>query len=353
MSPTQRQTNNRIFIVALGLIVFAVFYALSAVLAPFFAGALIAYLCDPLVTRLMRWGVPRSYAALIVFLTALIGTIAIILLTIPLIETQVTALIRQLPQTVLWLSDNSKALLAHYDINFSFDANTFKNLLTDYITKAGGILNWLFFTSVNSGKKIFEILLYLFLIPIVAFYLLRDWDLVLSGLESILPRKFKRRVITIAKECDEVIGAFFRGQLLVMLALGIYYSIGLTLLGLNVGVVIGLIIGLISIVPYLGSIVGILIAALTTYTQFGDTTHLIWLAVLFAIGHFLENFVLSPLLIGNRVGLHPVAVIFAILAGGTLFGLLGVLLAIPFAAIILIILRHLLKHYHARVDDLG
>ena len=353
MAPTQRQANNRIFLVVLGLLVFAVFYLLSSVLAPFFAGALIAYLCDPLVSRLMKWGVARIYAVLIVFFSALIGTIAIFVLTIPLIENQVTALIRQLPQTMLWISDNAKWLLGYYNINFDPNAATFKNLLSDYITKAGGIINWVFFTSLNSGKKIFEILLYLFLIPIVAFYLLRDWDLVLDGLKSILPRKLKSRIIAIAKECDEVIGAFFRGQLLVMLSLGIYYSIGLTLLGLNVGVVIGLIIGLISIVPYLGSIVGILIAALTTYTQFGDTQHLIWLAVLFVIGHFLENFVLSPLLIGNRVGLHPVAVIFAILAGGTLFGLLGVLLAIPFAAIILIILRHLLKHYHARVDDIG
>lgn len=353
MSATRRQTNNRMFIIVLSVLTLVSFYLLSSVLAPFVAGALIAYLCDPLVNRLMKLGMRRIYAVLIVFLTAFLGTLALLLILIPLIERQVIALISQVPATISWVTIQTKWLLSYYNIIINPDDATLRKILSDYISKAGGFANWIVQTTLTSGKAIFETLVYVLLIPIVTFYLLRDWNQVLNTFEKILPKKIKPRIIEIAQECDEVIGAFFRGQLLVMLCLGIYYSIGLTALGLNVGVVVGLFIGAISIIPYLGSIVGVFIAAIMTYVQFNDFKHLMWLAVIFCIGHILENFVLSPWLIGNRVGLHPVAVIFAILAGGTLFGFFGVLLAIPGAAVIMILLRHLFKPYHMAVDNLG
>lgn len=353
MPDSSRQSTNKIFITVLVLLVLGSFYLLSSVLTPFLAGALIAYLCDPLVRRLMKFRIKRIYAVLIVFSTVFIGTLFFLLMLIPLIERQIVALLTQLPDTIAWLMAKAKWTLAYYNVSFNPQDATIKQLFAEYITKAGGFANWALQTTLRSGKAIFQTIVFMILIPIVTFYLLRDWPIFLASLEKILPKKIKPKIISIAQECDEVIGAFFRGQLLVMLALGIYYSAGLTALGLNVGVVVGLIIGVISIIPYLGSIVGVFIAALVTYAQFNDIKHLMWLALIFIIGHILENFVLSPYLIGNRVGLHPVLVIFAILAGGTLFGLFGVLLAIPSAAIIMILLRHLFKPYHMAVDNLG
>lgn len=350
---SQTQQSNRIFITVLTLITLGSFYLLSSILAPFLAGALIAYLCDPLVRRLMKFHINRILAVTIVFLTAFLGTMLFLIFLIPLIEKQVMYFIGQVPDMVTWTTVKAKWFMNYYNISISPDETTLKKFFADYITKAGGFVNWMIQTTLTSGKTIFEVLVYLVLIPLVTFYLLRDWDRVLLGIDKILPQKIKPKIVAIAKECDEVTSAFFRGQLLVMLSLGFYYSVTLSLMGLNVGVIIGLIIALLSIIPYLGSMIGILIAAITAYMQFGDLEHLMWLALIFVVGHIMENFILTPLLIGNRVGLHPVAVIFAILAGGTLFGFFGVLLAIPSAAIITILLRHLLKPYHKAVDNLG
>jgi predicted PurR-regulated permease PerM len=183
------------------------------------------------------------------------------------------------------------------------------------------------------------------LIPVVWFYLLRDWYYVIEKIGSLIPRYYYKKSSQIAAACHETLGAFFRGQLMVMLALAIIYSLGLMLMGLDLGLLIGLLAGLASVVPYLGAIVGIGAALVAAFFQFGDITHLVLVAVVFGVGQTLEGTVLTPKFVGDRIGLHPVAVIFAVLAGGQLFGFVGILLALPAAAVIMVLVRQMHDNY--------
>jgi predicted PurR-regulated permease PerM len=186
----------------------------------------------------------------------------------------------------------------------------------------------------------------LVLIPVVTFYLLCDWERLVKGCKNLLPKKAAPTMIKLSIECDRVLGAFFRGQLLVMLFLAVFFSIGLSLIGINIGIILGILIGIISIVPYLGMIVGITASSIAAYVEFGTLQSVLLVWVVFGIGQFLESFIVTPRLVGDRIGLHPIVVIFAILAGGCLFGFFGVLLALPVAAVIMVWLRFLMKRYH-------
>jgi len=188
-------------------------------------------------------------------------------------------------------------------------------------------------------------LMNLVLIPVVTFYLLRDWDLLIKGIRGLLPRKIEPRVEQLAVEINEVLGAFVRGQLLVMFALGVIYTAGLWLIGLDLAFIIGMGAGLLSVVPYLGTVVGLLAAVLAAIFQFQDLFHTVMVLLVFGAGQMLEGMVLTPKLVGDRIGLHPVAVIFAVLAGGQLFGFLGILLALPVASALNVLVRHLRDKY--------
>jgi predicted PurR-regulated permease PerM len=190
---------------------------------------------------------------------------------------------------------------------------------------------------------------------VVTFYLLKDWEKMLAGIQQLFPRSVESLWVRFFTECNEVLGAFFRGQLLVMLGLSIYYTIGLRWIGLDLALLIGLCIGLVSVVPYLGFIVGLVLALLTTALQFHDVWHLLYVLMVFAFGSILENVILAPWLVGDRIGLHPVAVIFAVLAGGQLFGFTGVLLALPSAAVIMVLVRYITERYMQSViyNNLG
>jgi predicted PurR-regulated permease PerM len=185
----------------------------------------------------------------------------------------------------------------------------------------------------------------LVLIPVITFYLLRDWDELVIKVHDLFPRRMASIVGKLAAEADTVLGAFLRGQFYVMLALGLIYSIGLLLIGLDLALPIGMIAGLISFVPYMGAVVGIGMACIAAMLQFQDVMYLVSVLIVFAIGHSLESMLLTPWLVGNKIGLHPVAVIFAVLAGGQLFGFLGVLLALPVASVIMVLLRHIHERY--------
>jgi predicted PurR-regulated permease PerM len=197
----------------------------------------------------------------------------------------------------------------------------------------------------RSGVGVLMWMTNLVLIPVVAFYLLRDWDRLVAWIDAMLPRSIEPTVAHLARESDKVLGAFVRGQLLVMLALGIFYGAGLAVVGLSVGPLIGMVAGLLSFVPYLGFIVGFGAAVIAVLVQYGDWAHLLLVCGVFVIGQLLEGYVLVPKLVGDKIGLHPVAVIFAVLAGGYLFGFLGVLLALPAASVILVLLRYLTERY--------
>jgi len=197
----------------------------------------------------------------------------------------------------------------------------------------------------QSGLAIIGWIMNLLLIPVVTFYFLRDWDLMILRVRELLPRTVESRVVELARQSDEVLSAFLRGQILVMVALGLIYSIGLWMAGLKLAFLIGMGAGLLSFVPYLGGILGVGGAVIAALVEHRDLIHVVYVLIVFGIGQTLEGFVLTPWLVGDRIGLHPVAVIFAILAGGQLFGFIGVLLALPLAAVLLVILRHVHERY--------
>ncbi len=299
--------------------------------------ALFAYLTNPLVKRLEKWRVPHILAVLLIF-AALFGVIAMfVLMLFPLIQKQIVALIEVLPDLINWIEKTVAPWVKEF-----VSIDTAKTTLSESLTKTG----WVLSTVVSSGYTLTNWIINLVLIPVVTFYYLRDWDKILLQLKNIIPNKYRPTVVKLANQCDEVLGAFFRGQLLVMLGLCLIYSIGLMTIGLKLGLIIGLIGGILSIVPYLGSAFVLIGASIAALVQFGEMNALIGVLIVFLIGQTIEGYILTPYLVGERIGLHPVAVIFAIMAGGTLFGFFGILLALPAAAVIMVLLRHLNHRYN-------
>lgn len=321
-------------------------YLLGSILTPFVAGALLAYLADPLVTQFMRLRLSRTASSIIVFVLLSVLMVFLILLLIPLVQKQIAALVEVIPNSIAWIQNT---IMPWMQQNLGFNAElvniaALKKVLAENLTNAGGAVDWALHKVLMSGEKIIEFFMNLILIPVVTFYLLCDWNKVINGLRNLIPRSSEPTVTKLVTECDSVLGAFFRGQFLVMLALGAIYSIGLTMIGLRVGVIIGLVAGILTIVPYLGSIIGVVTASIAAFLQFGTFSSVLLVGLVFIIGHLIEHVFLTPKLVGDRIGLHPVAVIFAILTGGTLFGFFGVLLALPVAAVIMVWVRY----WHSR-----
>lgn len=340
---------NRMTYLWVGAIIFAgLFYVLSPILTPFFIASLLAYLGDPVVERLARLKMPRLVAALLVFFVLFSIFILMLLLLVPLLEHQIFSLIAQLPELFNWVQTVAIPWLnQNFGIQDYLNLQSLQNLLAKNWQQAGNFATTLIKVVSRSGYSFFLLLLNFILVPVVTFYLLRDWDKVMLGIQRLLPRQQEPTILKLARDCNDVIGAFFRGQLLVMLSLAIYYSIALSFLKLNYALLIGIMIGLIAIVPYLGFSLGIIIAVGTAFIQFHQWSHVVSVLIVFAIGHVLENYILSPMLVGDRIGLHPVAVIFAILAGGQIYGFIGVLLALPVAAVIVVLLRFVKDRYIA------
>jgi len=322
-------------------------YLLAPVLAPFMVAVGLAYLGDPIVDRLEKYKCSRSLAVIIVFSVITFVVLLFLLLLVPQIEKQIIYLVQKLPdyidalqlKVMPWLVTQLGLPEIHIDMN------TVKQWLSQHWQQAGGFAQVVLGTLSTSGLAIIGWIGSLVLIPVVAFYLLRDWDLLVKRIHEFIPRNIEPKVSQIASESDDVLGAFMRGQMLVMLALAIIYSIGLGIVGLKLALLIGLIAGLVSFVPYLGFILGLLMASVAIIFQTGQLIDLVYVAIVFAVGQVLESVVLTPALVGDRIGLHPVAVIFAVMAGGQLFGFVGVLLALPIAAVLAVIFRHMHASY--------
>ncbi len=339
-------SSNKMVFIILAFVIAGLLYKLSPILTPFLVGILLAYLIDPLVNLLVRFRVPRVLSVVIIFLGLILVIAVSIVLLIPIINNQIDTLAIVIPNMVTWWQDTIIPWLKHFGINVEMiNVATLKTMLTDNWVKAGGFADIVLKELVHSGFKVLEWMLNLILIPVVMFYLLCDWDKFLAGIRSLIPRNIEPTVVRLVTECDTVLSAFFRGQLLVMLVLGLIYSVGLALVGLQISFIVGLVAGLFSIVPYLGFIVGVTVASIASYVQDGSlmSVGLVWLV--FIVGHVIEHMVLTPKLVGDRIGLHPVAVIFAILAGGCLFGFPGILLALPVAAVIMVWIRYLHQRY--------
>ncbi|TBR37142.1 MULTISPECIES: AI-2E family transporter [Dyella] len=347
-----QDSSRRWQMLAITAAILYVLWLLAPVLMPFAFAAMLAYLGDPLADRLERIGMGRTLAVTVVFIVLVLVAVGALLLLIPLISRQIENLMASLPHYADWVRETAMPWLQeklHLDSK-AFDTDRIMTDLKDHLGSIGSAVSAVLGKITRSGIGVVMWLTNLVLIPVVAFYLLRDWDRLVTWIDDMLPRSIEPTIAHLARESDQVLGAFVRGQLLVMLALGIFYGAGLTFIGLSVGPLIGMVAGLLSFVPYLGFIVGFGSAIIAALVQFGDWQHVALVVGLFTIGQLLEGYVLVPRLVGEKIGLHPVAVIFAVLAGGYLFGFLGILLALPAASVILVVLRYLTQRYrHSRL----
>lgn len=335
-------TAHRWWWLAIALASALLVWLLSPILMPFIVAGLLAYLGSPLVGRLEAMRLPRTLAAVLVFVLILLVLAAVPLLALPLLERQLSVLLRNWPAYLEWAySGVAPWLLDRFGIDLqALDLVAAREALTQHWQLAGGIAARVLAAISQSWFALLALAVNLVLIPVLTFYLLRDWNALMERVAALLPRHVEPLARGLARECDEVLASFLRGQLWVMITLGVVYSIGLWMAGLDLALLIGMAAGVVSFVPYLGLIVGLAAAGIAGLVQFGDAGILLAVALVFGAGQLLESLVLTPLLVGDRIGLHPVAVIFAVLAGGQLFGAVGVLLALPAAAVIVVLLRH-------------
>jgi predicted PurR-regulated permease PerM len=324
------------------LVVGFVIWLLAPVLTPFAVAAMFAYLFDPLVEQLQRRKLHRSVAVAIVFLALVLLLILVLLLLIPYLQRQIGAFIRHLPDWLAWLQSTAVPWLSSkfgFDIDVP-DMQQVVSLLQDHWKEAGGVAAAVIARVSRSGMALVAWSVHVIVVPVAFFYLLRDWPVMLARIGELLPRSLEPTVARLARESDETLSAFVRGQISVMLVLGVLYAIALWAVGLDIGPLIGLIAGLISFVPYLGGILGVLMGVIAALVEYHDWLHVVLVLIVFVVGHLIEGYVLVPRLVGGKIGLHPLAVIFAILAGGELFGFLGVLLALPLASVVMVLLRY-------------
>lgn len=325
------------------LLVGFVVWSLAPILTPFVISALLGWLGDPLVDRLERSGRSRSTAVVIVFVLITAVFALALLVLVPLLWEQIEYLIDWLPRLAVWVTGVAVPWIEH---RFHIDLARYINpgYLIEWIrghwAEAGGIAATVLGGISNSGLAVFAVLANIALVPVLTFYFLRDWDIMIARIGGLVPRPALPTIARLASEVDLVLGGFIRGQLSVMVVLGAIYAIGLWAVGVELGILIGFVAGLVSFVPYLGAFVGLTAAIIATLVQHGDLVHLALVLGVFSIGQALESFILTPWLVGDRIGLHALAVIFAIMAGGQLFGFLGVLLALPVAAIAMVLLRY-------------
>lgn len=321
--------------------------SLEPVLTPFLLGALCAYLGDPIADKLEEWGCSRTLAVVLCFLVLILFLAGTIILLVPLAVHQFKLVYSQLPGLFQWFqTDALPWLIATFDLEpEAFRLETIKAQVMEQWGNAGEILSQLLTKASLSTGNLVSFVVNAALVPVVGFYLLRDWDILMAKIQRLLPVRYQEQAGSLGGECNDVVGAFLRGQLWVMLALAFIYGFGLWLVGLKLAILVGLLAGLASIVPYLGFAVGIVAAMVAGVMQFGVEFQLLLIVLVFLVGQVVEAVVLTPILVGDKIGLHPVAVIFAIMAGGQLFGFIGVLLALPVAAVIMVLLRHIHEIY--------
>lgn len=325
------------------------FISLKAILMPFIVGALFAYLMDPLADKLERLRLGRGVAVTIIFLFISLLLFLTLLLLLPALFEQLSHFVQRLPQTLVWIQNS---IFPYIEKNTGLTLTIIpladlQQLMSNHWREASSVAGNLLKSASMSTMSMVMMLLNMLIIPVVGFYLLRDWDEIMLKIYHLLPHALRDKTVNLAKQCDEVLSAFIRGQLLVMMALGAIYAIGLSIVGVDLALFLGALAGLASVVPYLGFIVGISVTSVAAYMQFHELMPLIWVLVVFGVGQVLETIALTPLLVGDKIGLHPVAVIFAIMAGGQIAGFVGVLIALPVAAVMMVFVRHLHIRYQS------
>ncbi len=345
----QTATGRWVFWAAAAGIFLLLMWLLNDILLPFVVGMVVAYFLDPVVVRLQRARLSRTMATTVVTIVAVLVGVGVVMAILPPLFGQVQSLITNAPEYVMKAMSRVQPLLEPLRVRLGLEPISMHDLQSEAtqwagkgLAVAGGIAGAL----AERGVAIINLLGLLFITPVVTFYMLRDWEKLVAAIDNSLPLEHADTIRKLTAESNAAIAGFVRGQALVCLALGTFYGIGLTLMGLQFGLVIGLIAGAISFIPFVGTFVGGVMALGMALAQFPpDWIGVVKVAAVFVVGQMLEGNFLSPKLVGDRVGLHPVWIMFALLAGGSLFGFTGVLIAVPVAAVLGVVARHFIARY--------
>ncbi|KPF66411.1 ABC transporter permease [beta proteobacterium AAP99] len=338
------QTRQALFWTGVGAALLWVLWLLSPILAPFVAGIVLAYMLNPGVEWLQRHRFNRTWASLVMISLALLAMLLLVLILVPVIAQQAELMRNQLPNVV---DRVNQVLIPKLNqvlgTQIQLDAGTFRSLIMDTFDKdaATKLVN----SVMSGGLAVVGWLGTLLLLPLVVFYVLDSWPHWVAKVHGLVPQRWQGQTSGIAREIDDLLAQFLRGQLSVMLALAIYYSAALAVAGFSVALPVGILTGLLVFIPYLGFALGLVLALMAALLQFGTVYGFVAVAVIYGFGQLLESFVLTPRLVGERIGLHPLVVIFALMAFGQLFGFVGVLIALPVSAVIAVALRRLYGSY--------
>ena len=335
------------FWAAIFAFIFLVLWLLGDVLLPFVGGVIIAYLCNPLTNRLERWGVPRWIGALIVVTLIVLVVVLLLLLIVPVVGVQVAGFIKDVPDYVRRLqeliNDPSRPWLSGF---IGEHLAGLDQSAGDLLSKAAAVGAAFLGKVWSGGAALVSLFSLLIIVPVTAYYFTDDWPRIIKALDGLVPRSQRETVVMLAREADNAIAGFVRGQTVVCIVLGVFYAAALSAVGLKFGLLIGLLSGLISFIPYIGSITGFVLATGIALAQFSPEW--IWVVVvvgIFMFGQFVEGNILVPKLVGDSVGLHPLWLMFALFAFGYLFGFLGLLLAVPLAAAVGVLVRFAVDRY--------
>lgn len=332
--------------IAFGLALLALLYLLSPILAPFFLAAIIAYICGPLVERGTQWGLPRMAAVLIVITLLSLGFVGLLLIIIPMVQEEMIKMVEHAPDAIDSLNQNVVPWLReHFGIRLRFDPASLRKLVSQNLSGVQGLGVHLLTSLQVGGTVLIGIVTSLLLVPVVLFYLLLDWHKLIARIDAAIPRDWHAKTVTIARDIDAVLSEFLRGQLLVMLALAAYYSTALAIAGLPSALPVGILTGMLCFIPYIGFGLGFILAISVAALQFQGLEPVIIVLAIYGVGQAVESFLLTPYLVGDRIGLHPLAVLFALMAFGQLFGFTGVLIALPASAALLVGLREVRTLY--------
>ncbi len=325
-------------------------WVMAPILTPFVVAAMLGWLGDPLVDRVQRSGRSRNTGVILVFALMTLLVVLALLILVPMIQRQVMTLIESLPTYRDWFINTAVPWVERrtgFQLATWLDPDYLIEQIRTHWERAGGFAATALAYISRSGFALFASLANIVLIPVLTFFFLRDWDVFVAKIAQLIPRTQLPTVSRLAKESSNMLGGFLRGQFTVMLILGAMYGLGLWAVGLDLGLLIGIVAGLLTFVPYLGPASGVIFGVIAALVQYGDWKHVAGVLAVFGVGQVIESYWLTPKLVGDRIGLHPVAVIFAVLAGGQLFGFLGMLLALPVAAV-----ANVLLHYaHERYTD--
>lgn len=331
-----------------GVAALALLWLLAPVLAPFLVAGILAYALHPLVEKLAARRLPRVLAVVSVEIAVLLGLSAVLLLIVPILSREIPMLQAQIPLLAERINESLAPWLARQGLPFTLDVVAIKAFAMQHLNaNAEDLLLGLLGSLRIGGSVLLALLGHAILVPVVLFFLLMDWPRIVDRVQGLWPRTLAAPINRFLDECDHLLGQYLRGQLLVMLSLAGYYTLGLALFGFDLALPIGVLTGLAVFIPYLGFGLGLVLALLAGLLQFASLHAVVAVAVVYGAGQLLESFFLTPRLVGERIGLNPLAVIFALLAFGHLFGFVGVLVALPLSAVCLVVLRRLESAYRA------